>query len=195
MEKKFGNVYQIRIDLKDIRPPIWRRIQVPENYTFHDLHVAIQSVMDWCGGHLHGFYVTNPLTGRKIELETPEEQTSIFDWLNQANPRTSYIYDFGDYWDHKIQLEKILPREDNVDYPVCIKGKRASPPEDCGGVPGYYELLEIIKDPGHEKYKEMIEWSGGKFDPEHFDPKEVVFYDPDEYLDDEIRLKGEFGLL
>ena len=138
---------------------------------------------------------TSQTPGRKIELETPEEQTSIFDWLNQANPRTSYIYDFGDYWDHKIQLEKILPREDNVDYPVCIKGKRASPPEDCGGVPGYYELLVIIKDPGHEEYKEMIEWLGVEFDPEHFDPKEVVFYDPDEYLDDEIRLKGEFGLL
>lgn len=195
MKKNFRYVYQFRIDLADIRPPIWRRIQVPETYTFYDLHVAIQNAMDWCGGHLHGFYVTNPFTGRKDDLETPEEETSISDWLNPANPRANYVYDFGDYWDHKIQLEKILPREDDVNYPVCIKGKRASPPEDCGSVPGYYKLLKIIKDPDHEEYKEMIEWLGGEFDPEHFDPHEVVFEDPDEYRDDDIKLREELGLL
>lgn len=106
--------------------------------------------------------------------------------------QASYVYDFGDYWDHKIQLEKILPREKGVNYPICIKGKRASPPEDCGGVWGYEELLEIIKDPDHE---ETMEWLGEDFDPEHFDPKEIVFDDPDEYLEDEIRLKEELDLL
>jgi len=151
--------------------------------------------MGWCGGHLHGFYVTNPFNGEKCGLETPELETNVSNWLNMKNPRVSYVYDFGDYCDHKIQLEKILPREKDIEYPICIKGKRACPPEDCGSVPGYYELLEIIKDPDHEEYKEILDWFGGEFDPEHFDPQEVVFHDPDEYLDDEIRLKEELGLL
>lgn len=195
MKKKFEHVYQFRIDLKDIKPPIWRRIQVPETYTFFDLHVAIQNAMLWSGGHLHRFYVTDPFTGKKVELEAPEWETNISDWFNMEKPRASYVYDFGDWWEHKIKLEKIILREKGVNYPICIKGKRASPPEDSGGVWGYEELLEIIKNPDHEEYEETLEWLGGKFDPEHFDPKEVVFDDPNEYLDDEIRLKEELDLL
>lgn len=195
MVKKYENVYQLRIDLKDIKPPIWRRIHVPENYTFWDLHVAIQNIMPWYGGHMHAFYVNKPLTGERIDLGDDETEKNISEWLNMTNRRASYIYDFGDYWDHQILLEKILPREEGVEYPLCIKGKRACPPEDCGSIPGYQELLEIIKDPDHEEYEEMIGWLGGKFDPEHFDPKEVDFDDPDEYLDDELKLKEKFGLL
>jgi len=76
-------------------------------------------------------------------------------------------------------VEKILPRDKNIDYPICIAGKRACPPEDCGGIGGYENLLEIISDPDHEEYEEMMEWLGGEFDPEHFDAKEVSFDDPD----------------
>ncbi|MBM4241074.1 MAG: plasmid pRiA4b ORF-3 family protein [Euryarchaeota archaeon] len=173
MNEEFRQVYQFRIDLRDTRPPIWRRIQVPETYNFHDLHVAIQNVMGWSGEHLHEFYVRDPFTGRKIELERPEWETNISDWLKPGNPRASYVYDFGDWWEHNILLEKILPRKADVKYPVCIKGKRACPPEDS----------------------EDFGWSEGESDPEHFDPKEVVFDDPDEYLEDEIRLKEELGLL
>ncbi len=111
----------------------------------------------------------------------------IADYFTMENPSADYIYDFGDNWEHKIQLEKILPREQNVNYPVCTKGKRACPPEDCGGISGYYNLLEIISDPENEEYEEMMEWVGGKFDPEHFDVKEVNFDDPDK------RRKMAFG--
>jgi len=115
--------------------------------------------------------------------------------IKHGKPTGKLRLRLGDYWDHKIQLEKIIPREKGINYPICIKGKRACPPEDCGGVWGYEELLEIIKDPDHEEYEEMIEWVGEDFDPEYFNPQEVVFDDPDEYLEDEIRLKEEIGLL
>ncbi len=111
----------------------------------------------------------------------------IADYFSMANRTASYDYDFGDNWEHKIQLEKILPRDKGVTYPICIKGKRACPPEDCGGIWGYAELLEIIANPNHEEYEGMFGWLGGEFDPEHFDVKEVSFDDPDK------RLKMAFG--
>jgi hypothetical protein len=89
-----------------------------------------------------------------------------------------YEYDFGDGWEHIIKLEKILPRDDQIDYPKCVTGKRACPPEDCGGSGGYERLLDIISNTSHEEYVEMITWLGGKFDPEHFDPDEISFDDP-----------------
>ncbi|VVB87069.1 Plasmid pRiA4b ORF-3-like protein [uncultured archaeon] len=189
MKKKFTQVYQFKITLEGIRPPIWRRIQVPETYTFWDLHVAIQDAMGWSDCHLHEFEILNPSTGLKVNIGLPGDELDrkilidwnqkIADYFTMENPLASYAYDFGDNWEHKIQLEKILPREQNVNYPVCIKGKRACPPEDCGGIGGYYDLLEIISDPENEEYEEMMEWVGGKFDPEHFDVKEVSFDDPD----------------
>ena len=89
-----------------------------------------------------------------------------------------YIYDFGDNWEHKVVLEKILPREKNVNYPRCIGGKRACPPEDCGGVWGYKNLLEALEDPKHPQYEELLDWFGEDFDLEHFDCSEVHFDDP-----------------
>ncbi len=191
-KKKYNQVYQFRITLKGIKPPIWRRIQVPEIYTFWDLHVAIQDAMGWDDYHFHEFEVVNLSTGLKVNIgiPTPEDEffsrevlpgwkEKIADFFSMENRTARYVYDFGDDWEHKIQLEKILPREKGVKYPICIKGKRACPPEDCGGVWGYAELLEIIKDPRHEEYEEMMEWLGGDFDPEHFDVNEVSFDDPD----------------
>jgi hypothetical protein len=199
VKKKYNQVFQFKITLKGIKPPIWRRIQVPEIYTFWDLHVAIQDAMGWDDYHLHEFEVVNPSTGLGVIIgsPTPHEvlagevllsgEEKIADFFSMENRTASYVYDFGDYWEHKIQLEKVLPREKNIKYPICVKGKRACPPEDCGGVWGYAELLEIINNPEHEEYEEMLEWLGGKFDPEHFDIREVGFEDPDK------RRKFAFG--
>jgi hypothetical protein len=190
MKKKFSQVYQFKITLEDIKPPIWRRIQVPETYSFWDLHVAIQDAFGWLDYHLHQFEMVNPSTGMKVEIGIPDEE---FDWdreilpgwkqkisnyFSTENKSADYTYDFGDNWEHKIKLEKILPRDKTVNYPICIAGRRACPPEDCGSIPGYEHLLEIIEDPHHEEHEEMMEWLGGGFDPEHFDAKEVVFDDP-----------------
>ncbi len=146
MKKKFNQVYQFKIALWGIKPPIWRRIQVPETYTFWDLHVAIQDVMGWADYHLHLFEVVDPSTGIKIEIGIPEKEfgeygetrpgwkEKIADWFTMENRKADYTYDFGDNWEHKIELEKVLLREEGIKYPICIKGRRACPPEDCGGL-------------------------------------------------------------
>ena len=180
MEENFERVYQLKTMLKDSRPPIWRRIQIPETHTLWDLHVAIQDAMGWEDYHLHEFRVTNPDGWEKISIKPPEWDQKVSYWFNLENSHLNYVYDFGDYWDHKVEVEKLLPREEGVDYPICIKGKRNCPPEDCGGLGGYEELLEILQDPSHEEYEEMKEWVEEDFDPEHFNPEEVVFSDPDE---------------
>ena len=201
MKKKFDQVYQFKITLKDIKPLIWRRIQVPKTYTFWDFHVAIQDSMGWHDSHLHEFEIVNPLNGKKTIIGIPNEdedfanyktlpgwKQKIADYFSKENKSANYIYDFGDNWEHKIILEKILPKENNVTYPLCVKGERACPPEDCGGLYGYEDFLKIIGDPNDEQHEEMLDWIGGEFNPEHFDSNEVTFDDPAE------RFKNAFGI-
>jgi Plasmid pRiA4b ORF-3-like protein len=194
MKKKDKKVYQFKITLQDMKPPIWRRIQVPESYTFWDMHVAIQDAMGWTDTHLHHFEIVNLLTGVKEEIGIPDEEgitdieihagwkKNIADYFTNDNSKAHYVYDYGDNWEHAIKLEKILDPKEGVHYPMCIAGARACPPEDCGGVGGYEEFLEAIMDPNHEGYDEMLEWAGGDFDPDHFDPDDVVFDNPKKRL-------------
>lgn len=193
MRKKFERVYQFKITLEGIEPPIWRRIQVPETYSFWALHVAIQDALGWEDYHLHQFEMVDPSAGTKVEIGIPVEEFGfgadreilpgweqrIADYFSPENRLANSTYDFGDNWEHTIELEEILPQDENVEYPRCIAGKRACPPEDCGGVWGYKDFLAIIGDPENEEYEEMMEWAGGEFDPEHFDVKEVSFDDPE----------------
>lgn len=194
MATSFKRVYQFRVELKGIAPPIWRTIQVPETYSFWDLHVAIQDAMGWLDYHLHQFDVVNPETGVKEGIGIPDEEfggdgvgevlpgwkKKIASYFSADKPAVDYSYDFGDGWVHEVRLEKILPREKGVRYPVCIAGKRACPPEDCGGVWGYQNLLEILSDPGHKEHASTLDWLGGRFDPEAFDAEDVRFDDPKE---------------
>jgi hypothetical protein len=188
MKQPFDQVYQFKITLQGVKPPIWRRIQVPETYTFWDLHVAIQDAMGWSDCHLHEFRFADPSTEEEVNIGIPNEdygtevlpewEQKIADLFSRGNKLAGYIYDFGDNWEHRIQLEKILPREEGVAYPMCIKGKRACPPEDCGGIWGYEDFLEAMRNPDHEEHESILEWFGGEYDPEHFDPQEVHFDDP-----------------
>lgn len=194
MAKKIERVYQFKITLKGIKPPIWRRIQVPETYSFWDLHVAIQDSFGWLDYHLHNFEIINPRTGELEEIGIPDEdgwgsveilagwKRKISRYFSENSKKANYTYDFGDDWNHDVRLEKILPRDPDSKYPVCTGGKRACPPEDCGGPWGYEDFLEIIMDPGHEEHDEMLEWAGGHFDPEEFDMTEIQFDDPEERL-------------
>lgn len=100
-------------------------------------------------------------------------RTRLNQVVSQEKTKFAYDYDFGDGWRHEILVGKILPEETGVPYPTCLTGKRTCPPEDCGGIWGYAELLEIINDPEHEEYEERIEWLGDGFDPESFDANEV----------------------
>ncbi|KJU84652.1 plasmid pRiA4b ORF-3 family protein [Candidatus Magnetobacterium bavaricum] len=181
MTNKFTNVYQFKITLRGIKPPIWRRVQVPETFTFGQLHSAIQDSMGWDGDHLHAFEIGNPKTGLKDSIgETKEDgylesKITIPMYFSMDNRKALYTYDFGDNWEHNILLEKILPRKVGVKYPTCVAGKRACPPDDCGGPWGYEELLDIISDPQHSEYDNMIEWIGEDFDPERFHTEAVIF--------------------
>ena len=189
MKNNFEQVYQFKLSLKGITPQIWRRIQVQENYAFLDLHSAIQAVMDWDDYHLHEFEVLNPKTGllQRIGQEdddfdvldegplVPEKKAKLSDYFTLENKAALYRYDFGDNWQVKIRLEKILQRKAGVEYPICTAGKRAAVPEDSGGVGQYMYMLDILKDPSHPEFEDTIEWLGEDFDPEYFYPKDVSF--------------------
>ena len=194
MVSRAERILQLKVTLKEIKPAVWRRIQVPGDYTFWDLHVAIQDAMGWLDCHLHQFEVFNPRKRRMEYVGIPDEE-GLFDeetlpgWevpvgrlLHSSNPRAIYLYDFGDSWAHTVVLEKTLVPETQVRYPRSMGGRRKCPPEDCGGTPGYSHFLEAITDPNHEEHAEMLEWAGGKYDPDDFDPRAVAFEDPRERL-------------
>jgi hypothetical protein len=188
MAKKSESIYQFKITLEGIRPTIWRRIQVPDFYSFWDLHVAIQDAMGWTDTHLHEFEILNPKYCEKDKIGIPNDEdfepvitgwkAFIKNYFSLQNKKANYDYDFGDDWRHKILLEKILPVTPGVKYPLCIAGERACPPEDCGGIWGYQNILEIIKDPTHDEYESTIEWLGQEFHPDAFFFGQVKFDNP-----------------
>jgi len=167
-------IYQIQIALTRFKPKIWRRLLIPSDLLLSDFHFIIQISMGWENDHLYQF-----IKG-KIFL-SPEDNTTdveykkikISDLLKKEKEKIVYEYDFGDGWEHDVLLEKILPDNEKLTFPVCLEGKMACPPEDCGGIWGYSDMLEILKQPKHEEYDNIIEWLGEEFDPEHFD-KEAV---------------------
>jgi hypothetical protein len=170
-QSKKAPIYQIKVTLKDSKPPIWRRLQVAGDTTLYGLHLILQEAMGWENYHLHQFIVGRTYFGEPDPDFDAEDDSNVKlgQIVQREKQKFTYEYDFGDDWLHEILLEKILPPEPGVRYPVCLKGKRACPPEDCGGVWGYDDLLETIKDPGNEEYEEMMDWLGGEFDPEAFD--------------------------
>lgn len=190
----FKKVYQFKISLDDIKPLIWRRIQIPENYSFWDLHVAIQDAMSWTDSHLHHFYTYEKKPGNIKYIGIPDDEgfmevlagweENIRDWfVLEKQEKMHYEYDFGDSWRHKVVLEKILPIEKGVNYPRCLGGKRACPIEDCGGSWGHKDIMRILKNgPRNEDEKELLEWAGNDYDPEYFNPDDIKFDDPKKRL-------------
>ncbi|MDI6721141.1 MAG: DUF1186 domain-containing protein [Candidatus Aenigmarchaeota archaeon] len=180
---------QLKITLEGIKPLIWRRFLVSDSITFRHLHEIIQSVMGWEDCHLYRFDIDGMLIERDDEglfadsvwtffaprtASKPASKIKLNEFLTRESQRVYYMYDFGDSWRHIIVLEKILEKHDYKQLPVCIGGEMACPPEDCGGIYGYEELLEIRKDENHPRYREMIvEWLGEDFEPDHFDAEEV----------------------
>jgi len=143
--------------------------------------------MGWSNSHLYEFLVTDPETGKPVTIGTPDEErwgnrraqsgqeVPLVRYLRPERPWVTYIYDFGDGWGHTLLLENVLPIDEDQRYPLCLAGKRACPPEDCGGPPGYQDFLRAIGDPKHVEHKAMLEWVGGNFDPEAFDATQVQF--------------------
>ncbi len=168
-----SEIYQLKITLKGIRPPIWRRVLTPGNITLAKLHAIIQAAMGWSDAHLHQFTIAgidygvpDPEYGGDVKSERRARLNQL---VAAPKAKFEYWYDFGDDWRHEILVEKILPAESAVRYPVCLTGKRACPPEDCGGIWGYEEFLAAMADPANAQHEELREWIGGDFDPEAFD--------------------------
>ena len=174
-------IYQIKVSLKGIRPPIWRRIQVRDNTTLYKLHGILQVVMGWEDYHLHEFEIDGESYGPpQDEFTDPfgfsetinEKKVKLSEVICAEKVRFLYTYDFGDNWRHELLVEKILPAEKGQQYTVCLKGKRACAPEDCGGAWGYQDLLEAREHPDNPECQELLEWAG-EFDPEEFDLDEI----------------------
>ncbi len=175
-ERNAVPLYQLKIALTGSNPPVWRRVVVRSDMSLDRLHNVIQEVMGWTDSHLHQFVVGNTYYGipdpdmRGFGRDTLNEKRYTVAQLAPAvKSKFVYEYDFGDDWLHKVVLEKILPPDPEFQHPACLAGKNACPPEDCGGIPGYYNLLEVLADPGDPEHESMKDWLGYDFDPTQFD--------------------------
>jgi hypothetical protein len=165
--------YQLRVTLLRIDPPIWRQLHVPPTITLRSLHRAIQESMGWEGEHLHEFAAGNkhygiPMPGDPYKVHD-ETEARLYRVLTKPGQRMMYEYDFGDGWKHEVLLEAVHRSREAPEFPVCIAGERACPPEDCGGPWGYEDLLELWRDAENPEDEERLEWLGEDFDPEAFD--------------------------
>lgn len=170
-------IYQLKITLRGSKPPIWRRLLVEDSITLHKLHNIILTAMGWDGYHLHQFTIDGEYYGEPHpddwEPMIDEGKHKLKNIIPVEKYKFTYEYDFGDSWEHQVLVEKILPFSTKQKYPVCVKGKRACPPEDVGGIWGYYNFLEAIKNPKHEEHEMYKGWLGYDFDPAYFDMEEI----------------------
>ena len=175
-EPKPSKVYTLKVTLAESKPPIWRRVQVTDTMPLSELHDVIQIAMGWQDGHLHEFEIR----GQRFSARSPvgedifdddsgldETTVHLGEVIARKGQKFSYLYDFGDSWEHTIVVEAASDYEPRSIYPVCTEGVNACPPEDCGGLWGYYEMLEALKD--HEQHEEYIEWIDEDFDSGAFD--------------------------
>ena len=174
---KDDRIYQLKVTLKGSKPPIRRRLQVRADTRLGDLHTILQTVMGWTNSHLHQFKINGEYYGMPMDDEfeetNDEDKFRLGQVVDAEKSKFVYEYDFGDGWMHDIVVEAILPPEKGVALPRCLDGKQACPPEDCGGIGGFYNLLEAVRDPSHPEHGELSEWLGGEFDPEAFNLDEV----------------------
>lgn len=170
-------IIQFKCTIKGIRPPIWRRVLVPSSFSLFDLHRVLEVAFCWSDDHLHGFEY-----GRQsFSVPHPDDWAPVLDERKytldslrlKPGSKIEYTYDFGDNWEHTVEVEKVLPPESEGHYPRCIAGRRAAPPEDCGGVGGYESILDALRGLSDDEWsKELLEWHEG-YDPEAFDLEDI----------------------
>jgi hypothetical protein len=165
-----ANIIQLKVTLRGVRPPVWRRLLMPGTMTLGQLHTAIQGAMGWRDGHLHVFDIGGEAFGdrRSVDGIADEQRPTLNGLLKSSVVRFSYTYDFGDNWEHTVAFEKSAPAVEGQSYPACVGGKRNCPPEDCGGAWGYEQLLADLADPNSLEHANQIEWIGEDFDPNEF---------------------------
>jgi hypothetical protein len=169
---------QLKVTLEGIKPAIWRRMLVSANIELPTFHAVLQLAFDWTNSHLHAFRIGD----RSYETYDPdlwedwpggpekldEGEFRLCDLLHAKGDRLTYLYDFGDGWRHDVLIEKVLPATRPAPT-TCLAGARAAPPEDCGGIPGYYHLVQAIANPRHPEHRRLLEWLGDPYDPEAID--------------------------
>lgn len=176
------SVHQLKVTLQDSKPKIWRRICVPSHWTLATLHYVLQFAMGWTNSHLHQFSVGEPQKQAFYSLYRDEDydldvkdarKTQLKTIAPHVGDHFEYEYDFGDSWRHTIEVESISPPEAYVIYPVCLAGERAAPPDDCGGVHDYADLLKVLANKRHAEYQDSWEWvrsmKGPAWRPDYFD--------------------------
>lgn len=173
-------IFQLKITLMEIRPPIWRRVFVPGSIPLQKLHRVIQCAMGWDNQHLFEFRFKKKRTSLEEDIaqfadpwKCPLKAKTLAGYVRARGSKFRYVYDFGDSWEHEILLEKIVSRENAAALPLCLGGERSCPPEDCGGIYGFLELLEAAGNPRHPRHEDVLDWLGDDFDPERFDLKAV----------------------
>lgn len=174
-------VVRLKITLADSEPPIWRRVEVPAEMTLKDLHAVIQAAMGWDDAHLYQFHVGRQtiagpgMDGEGFGIPRPigAGRVRVEDLAERGIKRFAYVYDMGDSWEHRLQIEKLLPADPAASYPRFIDGARRCPPEDVGGIPAFYEFLDAIADPEHPDHEDRLEWYGGPFDPSELDAERI----------------------
>jgi hypothetical protein len=166
---------QLCIELRHVKPRVWRRLLVPESITLAKLHGILQIVMGWTNSHLHEYEIARQKYGipdddwPTDEPLTDERRVRLKTLIESGMRRFTYVYDFGDCWQHIIKVEDLVLPKPNEPRVQCVAGENACPPEDVGGDHGYTELLAVLKDPNHEEHAHMLTWVGGSFDPMRFD--------------------------
>lgn len=171
-----SRVLELKVALFDIEPEIWRRVQVPEFVSLLSFHRTLQTVMGWENRHLHEFVAREQSYGepdRERPLWKDHRSTRLGRLLREPGDQMTYRYDFGDGWDHRIVLERVLAAEPQARYPRVTAGARACPPEDCRGEAGYAHLLAVLRNPRHRQHRDLLAWVGGAFDSEAFDPAAI----------------------
>ena len=176
-----SDVVRLKITLVDTEPAIWRRVEVASALTLKDLHAVIQAVMGWENSHLYQFHVGRQTIdgpgmgdiGFSSQRNITAARVGLDELIEGRIKRFGYLYDMGDSWEHELRIEKLLPADPNARYPRYIDGAGACPPEDVGGLPGFYAFLEAINDRKHPDHEEMLDWCGGSFDPNTLDEAEI----------------------
>jgi len=171
-------LYQLKIRLEHSEPPVWRTLQVLGQTTLEDLHDMFQVVMGWKNENPFQFiidehyYADSDLGTGQNRIDA--SQVTLGSLIKRGKSTFVYEYDLSDGWEHEVEVEKIRPvsQEESFHLPLCLAGENACPPEDCGGIFGYYELLSLLKDPEHPAYQEMID-TYGEIRPRDFDLEAV----------------------
>lgn len=173
---KAQEIYRIKVTLLGTNPPIWRRLLVPADFTLEQLHGVLQIAMGWQNSHMHEFTIGHrrfgPPPPAEADFDGPlpesERRAKLSNVLGAAGATAIYTYDFGDSWEHEIEVEEHLAADPRRACPACVGGERHAPPEDCGGIPGFYMLLEALRDPRSRDRASFLGWFGGRFDPDAF---------------------------